>query len=167
MRVERVGEWRWYLHGVEPEEGALDALLAAAGGHVVVQPKVLAPDGSLRWFAGWPDYGDVAAIVAAAPQRVLPLRAASFHGALVREDAAARAGEPLGDDYGLEFTARVLREGSGVLVPAAAVRLTEEPREGFRVAWRTAGSRAAWTRRERFDRRVQALVSLAGRARSS
>jgi hypothetical protein len=153
MRVERVGDWWWCLDRVEPEDGALDALLAAAGDHVVVQPKVLDPDGALRWFAEWPRYGDVDAIVAAAPDRVLPLRAASFHGALVRE-------EPGPDDDGLEFTARLLRHGSGVLVPGATVRLTEEPRERtLREQWRIAGSREAWTPRERFDRRVQALVS--------
>jgi hypothetical protein len=163
MRVERVGDWRWYLHGVEPQAGALDALLAAAEGCDLVQPKVVGADGALRWFAGWPDYGDVQAIVEAAPARVLPLRAASFHGALIRDEAVRRAGEPLGDDFGLEFTARILRAGRGVLVPSATVRLTEEPRETFAIAWRTARSRRAWTPRERFDRRVQALVRFARR----
>jgi hypothetical protein len=115
---------------------------------------VLAPDGSLRWFPEWPRYGDVEAIVAAAPRRVLPLRSASFHGALVR------GAEPAPGDDGVEFTARLLRSGSGVLVPAATVRLVSEPpSRSFRAEWRIAGSREAWTPRERFDRRVQAVVS--------
>ena len=161
MRVERVGDWWWCLDRVEPDEGALDALLAAAGDHAVVQPKVLGPDGELRWFAGWPRYADVDAIAAAAPDRVLPLRCASFHGALMREQPAP------GDDP-VEFTARLLRDGSGVLVPAAVVRLTEEPPpRTLRDDWRAASSRAAWTPRERFDRRVQALVSALAAARSS
>jgi hypothetical protein len=151
MRTERHGEWTWCLDRVEPEPDTLDLLLAAAGDHVVVQPKVLAPDGSLFWFPEWPAYGDVDAIVRAAPGRVLPLRAASFHGALVR-------GQPSGD--GLTFTARLLRHGTGVLVPAAVVRLTEEiPPRSFGESWRIAGDREAWTPRERLDRRVQALVS--------
>jgi GT2 family glycosyltransferase len=164
MRIEAVGEWRWHLLDVEPEPGALDALLAAADGHVLVQPRVLGPDGELRWFPEWPDYGDVDAIVAAAPRRVLPLRAASFHGALIRADALERAGPPLGDRFGVELTARVLRHGPGVLVPSAGARLTREP-EPLSLAdqLRAARSRAAWTPRERFDRHVQALAGVLGR----
>ena len=153
MRVERAGDFWWCLDRVEPEPGALEALLAAAGGHAVVQPKVLGPDGSLRWFPDWPLYADVGAIADAAPRRVLPLRAASFHGALVRSEP------PPGAD-GLEFTARLIRRSSGVLVPAAVVRLTSEPEPpGLRERLRVARSREAWTPRERFDRHVQALAS--------
>ena len=167
--TRRVGEWLWHLRGVEPADDALDVLRAVAGDHVVVQPKVLDPDGSLHWFGGWPRYADVAAIVAAAPDRVLPLRAASFHGALIRADAAESCGPPLPWDHdGTEFTARLLRHGTGVLVPAATVTLTEPVRpHTLRHRLRIASSRDAWTARERFDRRFEALVSALAAARSS
>jgi hypothetical protein len=164
--------WLWLLQDVEPEPGAEDALLEAAARApeaVLLAPRLLEADGSLRFVRSWPDYADPTRIAVDAERCLLPLREASFRGALVRADAADRLGPPpAGDerfDPAPEWTARLLRGAPGYLVPAAAVRLRPGAAElsgadVFRnLSW-TARS-DAWKPRERFDRHVQLLVAAA------
>ena len=151
-------EWLWLCEGVEPEAGAEQTLLDAAREFpdaVLLQPKLLDATGRLVLPPHWPRYGAVREVIDGAEHRVLPLRAAGFHGAMLRRDAV-----PRGVTNAWELTATMLRDSPGYLAPAAVARLTQplrapSPREMVRVA----ASREAWTPRERFDLRVQALAS--------
>ncbi len=164
--------WLWLLEDVEPEPGAEEALRAAverAPDAVLLAPRLLEPDGRLRFERAWPDYADPGRIASDAERRLLPLREAGFRGALVRADAAARLGPPPEGDPAWDpapgWTARLLRDAPGYLVPAAAVRLRPgagQPDAAAAVrnrAW-TARS-AAWTPRERLDRHVQLAFAVA------
>ena len=165
-------EWLWLLEDVEPEAGAQEALLAAAERApeaALLVPRLLDADGD-PWFPrDWIDYADPLRIATDAERRLLPLREASFRGALVRTDAAARLGPPPDGDAGWDpspgWTAALLRDAPGYLVPAAAVRLrpgAAAPDAATAVRNRTWTARsAAWAPRERLDRHVQLAVAVA------
>jgi hypothetical protein len=164
-------DWHWILEDAEPEDGALQALLAVAEelpGAMLLAPRVLDAGGRLRFFREWPRYGDVAAIAAAAEHAALPLRAAGFAGLLLADAAIGRHGLPLAGDAGWradwEYTARILRDDAGYLVPAAAVRLApgaDRPDRATAVRNALWTARApAWTPRERLDRHVQLAVDV-------
>lgn len=164
-------EWVWILEDVTPRAGALAALTDWLDAHPELSPVLLAsrvegPEGELRFFRDWPHYGDIDAVVAAADLRALPLRAAGFHGLLVRTDAVRASGLPLVADDAWradhEFTARLLAGGPGWLVPKSVVRLSpalpdpELSADLRNQLWTARGP--AWSPRERFDRHVQWAV---------
>ncbi len=128
-------EWIWLLDGLAvPGPDALEALLegAARGGGlracVLAGGRILTADGRAHPRAlPWPVLLDKEAVMSAAAQRLVAVRAARHGSLLVRRSAIETEGLPRteyrarGDD--LEWTSRVLRAGPGFLVPGSvAVR---------------------------------------------
>ncbi len=125
-------DWVWLLEGgVAPEPDALRALLDAsprfASPPVLLSSRVLAADGSLDpGSTPVPDARRAERVVAALEQGYVAIRVARPGSLLVQ----ARELERLGlthtgavVDRELEWTARLLRDGTGLLVPASvAVR---------------------------------------------
>lgn len=161
-------EWLWLLDDdTIPDPGALAALLAA--------PSADAKASVARWTDGrlhpmnvpGIERDDVAAVLDAAPDRVLPLRAATFVSLLVHRRAIDRFGLPRADFFlwsdDVEYTARIARGGGRVLlVPASTVEhatarphtaVSEAgPRFFFHVRntlWMLRGD--AWDRREKLS----------------
>lgn len=168
----REHEWLWILERAVPQPGALRALLDWAAEHpsaALLAARLETADGALHFGREWPDYGDIDAVIAGADVRAMPLRAASFHGLLLRTDAVRAHGLPLAGDADWradwEYTGRLLRHVEGWLVPSAVVRLAP----GFTPVDRAAELRnalwvarsSAWGPRERFDRHFQWAVAAA------
>jgi hypothetical protein len=142
-------EWLWLLDGlVVPRPGALAALLdGVARADGLEQPSVLAAvvvdrHGGVDprhpvWYR--PNQIDLAMM--AASRRLLPVRAAAG-SVLVRADAAVAEPPPPRalDPHGvLEWTARILRSGTGYLVPESegeAVAGARDPAADPRTAGR-------------------------------
>lgn len=120
-------DWIWLVDDdtfAEPE--CLAALLAGAQ-RAPRPPSVLASavrwrDGRLHplnrgWFRWWPR----ADVAIAAGAGLVPLRTSTFVSALVAREAVARHGVPPGHYFiwedDVEYTARLLREGAGYMVP--------------------------------------------------
>ncbi len=165
-------DWLWILERAVPQPGALRTLLAWAAEHPDAQllaARVERADGTLHFGREWPDYGDIDAVIAGADVRALPLRAASFHGLLLRSDAVRAHGLPLAGDSDWradwEYTGRLLRSVQGWLVPSAVVRLAagfvgiDRAAELRNALWVARSS--AWGPRERFDRHFQWAVAAA------
>jgi rhamnopyranosyl-N-acetylglucosaminyl-diphospho-decaprenol beta-1,3/1,4-galactofuranosyltransferase len=125
-------EWLWLLDGTAvPEPDALAALLEALEAHdalpepVLLASKVVGPDGSPH-----PAALPVPAVgrdltVAAVRRRLLAIRAARPGSLLVHRGGIERCGPPPGGGDDLVWSARVLRDGFGALVPGSvAVRAT-------------------------------------------
>ncbi|MDQ3647737.1 MAG: hypothetical protein M3433_03990 [Actinomycetota bacterium] len=146
-------EWIWLLDGLAvPGPDALEALLegAARGGSgpracVRAGGRVVTGDGETHPRAlPWPVLLDKEAVLSAAAQRLVAVRAARHGSLLVRRSAIETEGLPRteyrarGDD--LEWTSRVLRAGPGFLVPGSvAVRRRGEadrPGAGAARPWR-------------------------------
>ncbi len=122
--------WVWLMDDdTIPDPGALAALLDAAAempGAAVLASRV-------RWLDGSPHLMNQPGLrrvgpddaVAAAAHGLVPIRSASFVSVLVSGAEIARHGLPhahyfiWADD--LEYTARILRDGRGYLVPASTV----------------------------------------------
>ena len=152
----------WLLDvSAEPEEGALAALRAAGSGPAASVPVDSAGrplDAWIGTFAG----SDLEAILQGAAQCHVPLHFTPLYSLLAPRDLIAAEAPPDPGRYGpfadLEWTARLFRRRSGVLVGASEVRM--RPRrvapaplalarlvrsEGFRLTdglrlWRIAAS---------------------------
>lgn len=140
-------EWIWVLDGhAVPAPDALDRLLAHAEpdglpAPVLLSSRVSLPDGSLHPdVLPWPEIFEKEISTAAVGQRLVSLRAARPGSLLVRAEAVRRHGPPRADfvSHGeiLEWTARILRDDRGYLVPASravrADRETPAPRRELR-----------------------------------
>ena len=125
-------DWLWLLGaGARPRDDALERLLAAvepegaaraallAG--LVVDDRGVPLDDSLQPVPR----GDPAEAIRLLRQRLLPIRSAPFANCLVARDAFDRHGQPdiprFGAHAPLEWSARVLRDEAGYLVPASEV----------------------------------------------
>lgn len=127
-------EWLWLLDGhVVPAPDALERLLTALGAGdgslpapALLASKVVRPSGGLdRDSAPWPPLLDRTLVIAAARQRLVSLRLARWGSLLVHRDAVEEFGPPRADYSAaaadLEWTARILRERPGYLVPGSIV----------------------------------------------
>jgi GT2 family glycosyltransferase len=131
-------EWLWVLDGrAVPQPEALAALLDTAGRDDLPRPgllagKVVLPGGDMHPDAlPWPEIYEKEVSIAACAHRLVSLRAARPGSLLIRRDVVERVGGPRPDfvSHGevLEWTARLLRDESGYLVPASvAVRADRE-----------------------------------------
>jgi hypothetical protein len=132
-------EWLWFLaDGARPRDDALECLLAAIDPEGAAPAAVLAGllvddrgallDDSLQAAPRI----DSAEAVRLVRQRLLPIRSAGFGNCLVARAAFIRHGLPNERKFGPfaaeEWTARVLRDEPGYLVPASAV-VMPAPRE--------------------------------------
>lgn len=130
-------DWLWLLEaGVTPQPQALERLLASLADladlrqPVLLASKVTTPSGQLHPdSAPWIPLLDRASVIAAARCHLASIRLARWGSLLVHRGALALHGLPR-EDYAdgaddLEWTARLLRDGGGYLVPGSvAVRDT-------------------------------------------
>jgi hypothetical protein len=124
-------DWLWvHSPGGRPRDDALPTLLAVAAAldDAPVMLAALVVDASGTPRADRLPAGreaDTAAAIAGVERRVLPMRSAPFAGLLVRADAVHAGGPPDVAAYGphapLVWTARLLADRPGYLVPAAVV----------------------------------------------
>lgn len=132
--LESGAEWLWLLaEGARPRDDALECLTSAS------RPKDAAPAALLAGLlvdeSGRPLEDrvqaapsiDSAEAVRLVRQRLLPIRSAGFANCLVARALFDRHGLPDAGRFGVyaaeEWTARVLREEQGYLVPASVVVL--------------------------------------------
>jgi hypothetical protein len=165
------GELVWLLApGARPRDGALEALLSALEDPrlVLAAGVVVGPDRMLRAeLAGRPEPHDVEALLDAARDRTLPLRACPFANVLVRAEAFARTGLPDPADGAHAdriWTARLLAAERGRLVPASVVELAGRaaPRDA-RSAVRALRA-GAWTRSDAVRALIDGMRRSPGRA---
>jgi rhamnopyranosyl-N-acetylglucosaminyl-diphospho-decaprenol beta-1,3/1,4-galactofuranosyltransferase len=137
---EAGAEWAWLLDDdTIPRPDALARLLACSAG-----PASLPPPSVLASRVVWRDgrahpmnmpivrRRDVPHLVGCAEAGVLPLRSATFVSFLVSRGAVERHGLPLAEYFlwadDIEYSARILREERGYLVPDSVVEhRTEHP----------------------------------------
>jgi GT2 family glycosyltransferase len=121
-------EWVWLMDDdTIPRPGALEALLRPETDAILRASVAVWKDGRLHPMnVPGLERDRIEPLVAAAPERVLPLRTATFVSLLVHREAVKRFGLPearyfiWSDD--IEYTARVTRGGgSAVLVPDSVV----------------------------------------------
>jgi GT2 family glycosyltransferase len=131
-------DWVWLMDDdTIPTPGALDALLGAADTlaepPALLSSKAIWTDGHLHPmnYQGF-ERSRVDAVVAGAERGLMPLRTATFVSLLVNRRTIDRFGLPLkryflwSDD--IEYTARILREAPGYLVPrSTVVHKTQRP----------------------------------------
>ncbi len=128
LAAELADPWIWLLDsGVVPEPRALQSLLDALASldqrPVLLASKILTPDGELDPRATpVPDTHRPDRVLAALDQRCLALRVARSGSLLIH--AQALEGLDIGDsgafvDRDLEWTAKAMQRGTGVLVPAS------------------------------------------------
>lgn len=132
--VRRGHRWLWLMDDdVLPADDALEQLLttrdrlAAVADPVVLASRVEWKDEQLH-PTNLPgiDFRRYYETLESAAERALPLRWSSFVSVMIRTDAIARHGLPLGryfiwfDD--VEYTARILRDEPGFFVPRSVVR---------------------------------------------
>lgn len=138
-------DWLWLVDAdTEPAPTALAALLRlSAGGDglrppVLLAGKVVDPQGALAPTAApWPPLHDRRGAMDAAMRRLALVRMARWGSLLVRTSAIERSGPPRADLPGaddLEWTARLLRDAPGYLVPGSVVRRPAPVRRGVREA---------------------------------
>jgi hypothetical protein len=152
--------WLWLLDGsATPRPGALAALLDAAERLEPVQPavvlasRVVGPDGAVApAHAPLAPQDATALAMRVAGLKVLPVRAVTGASLLVRRDAAAQAGTA--DAY--VWTARLLRDGTGFLVPDS---VADAASRGARPAGVTARLLAGTALRPRERLRLAAEVA--------
>jgi len=136
--------------GVEPAPDAAERMLGAlddlgeAPAPALLAATVLAPGGGLHPAAEpWIPLLDRKVVIAAARKGLTSVRMARWGALLVRAQAVERHGPPRADFAGgaddLEWTARILREGHGYVVPAATA-IDRRPPRG-RITLREAGHR--------------------------
>jgi len=159
--------WYWLLDdGVVPEPAALERLLAAldAIGDLpapgLLASKVVGPDGGLDPHSvPWPPLLDREVTIGAAQRHLVTLRLVRWGSFMVHRDVLERHGPPRADFAGgaddLEWTARVLREGGGYLVPTSVATRRTAPRrsrtDGYaelRDRVRMVGGEDRWTAQE-------------------
>jgi hypothetical protein len=145
MRDRRApGDWLWLVEGdTEPGPGALAALADVAQGRdglpapVLLTSKVLGADGRLDpASAPWPPLHDRGGAMIAAEHRVAAVRLVRWGSVLISAGALARHGPPraalAGAADDLEWTARVLRDAPGYLVPGSVAVRRGPRRAGVR-----------------------------------
>ena len=125
-------EWLWLLaEGANPRDDALERLIAA------IEPEDAAPSTVLAGLVvddrGLPLDGSIQAAprlnsaeaVRLVRQRLLPMRSTGFANCLVAREAFSRHGLPNTRKFGPyapeEWTARVLRNAAGYVVPGSVV----------------------------------------------
>lgn len=132
-------QWLWLIDcGVVPEPSALERLLAPLAAvpelptPVLLAGRVTAPDGRLHPLsAPWPRLTRKDVAVVACEHRLLSIRAARHGSVLVHRRAVERSGLPasryLPGSDDLEWTARILKDAVGYLVPdSVATRRAHE-----------------------------------------
>jgi hypothetical protein len=156
-------DWLWLVRGdTEPAPGALGELADVAAGRdglpepVLLASKVVGAGGRLDpGSTPWPPLYDRTAAMAAAGHRLAAIRIARWGSLLVRADAIRRHGPPragLGAAADLEWTARLLRERPGYVVPGSVAVRAHAPRRSPAELAATARALAtgeAWTPAER------------------
>jgi hypothetical protein len=163
----------WMLDGgAAPRPDALQRLLGALelpaprGPAVLAAGLVVLADGRpvTATLAAGTEH-DTPAVLALAPSRVLPIRRASLACTLVRGGALRRHGAPdtrFGPYAGQEWTARILRDAPGLLVPTAVAELAAAPRvrraPATLRAWARTARTPTWTKGET----ARALAALKG-----
>jgi len=132
-------DWLWLLYDdVLPEPSALERLLQASTAvpdlpaPYLLASKVLTPAGQLHpGHAPFADTKRVPHAVRSVSSGLVPVRSADFASLLVSRAAIRDHGLPIGDyfdgEYDREYTARLLREGIGFVVPASVVRRDAQP----------------------------------------
>ena len=157
-------EWIWFLDAAaQARPDALEHLLTV----VQLEPerrKVLVAAGMIVDQAGRPSTPHLARgaeraterVLALAPRGLIPIRSAPFVHTLVAREAFERHGLPIADTFGpyapVVWTARVLAEGVGYMVPASVATLSAGAGEKQTIrdlgaAWHTART-GTWTRGE-------------------
>lgn len=133
LAVGLAGEatWLWILDGTAvPTPEALDALSRSTDlgsplpPPVLLASKVIEPDGALaERRAPWYRRRATDVAMLAVTRHLLPVRAAQTGSVLVRRSAVAAQGArpALHQAAGLAWTASVLRDGAGYMVPASVV----------------------------------------------
>lgn len=178
-------DWLWLLRDdIVPEPSALEALLDASTAvpdlpaPYLLASKVVTPNGQLDpENAPFPDTKRVPHAVRSVSGGLVPVRTAGFASVLVSRAAVRDHGLPerayFDRGYDREYTARLLREGVGFVVPRSVVRreaeiapatsdATEDLYRDVRNAvFMMRGN--AWMGREK----VQLAIDLAPRARAS
>jgi rhamnopyranosyl-N-acetylglucosaminyl-diphospho-decaprenol beta-1,3/1,4-galactofuranosyltransferase len=125
-------DWLWLMDDdTIPTESALEELLAVDRRDGLRPPSILASkvldaEGNVHPFnRPWPRTGAFAELVDAAASGLLLIRYASFVSLMIRRDAVQRHGLPHAEYFiwndDVEYTARVLRDEPGYLVPASVV----------------------------------------------
>ncbi len=143
----RGADWFWLLDGTAvPQPDALERLLEALGLPDLPEPvllagKIVLPDGALDIEgAPWPRLTNKDVAIAACQHHLVSIRAARYGSMLVSRAALELHGPPR-DDLG--WTAQILREGTGLLVPQS-VAVREAP--VARNPWHDVRLRAAMLR---------------------
>lgn len=171
-------QWIWLVApGVEPAPDALDRLLEAASSPdlpapVLLSSKVVGPHGlPVRAALPIPQVMDPDLATATAARRLLSIRVARWGSLLVRRDAAAAVPAPdssLAPFEDLVWTARLLRDGPGYLVPSSVAVAASDPLGALPAGERNARelrARAAMLRGDALEPREKAwfLFALAER----
>ncbi len=175
-------DWLWLLDDdVVPEPAALASLFEASTAvpelpePYLLASKVLAPDGRLHPdHVPFPDTKRVPHAVRSVSGGLLPLRASSFASVIISRAAVRDHGLPVKSyfdrSYAREYSARLLREGIGFVVPRSVARLERAPgaasrddlyRDVRNTVFMMRGD--AWMGREK----VQLAIDLAPKARAS
>jgi hypothetical protein len=173
----------WFLaSGAHPAEDALERLLAAI--EPAGMPRASIISGMAVDEHGRPrdrelavgGHGDGRVLLEAVGQRLLPLRYATFAHCLVARDAFRRHGLPDTRSFGphapVEWSARLLRQEAGYLVPASTVVLPGPAgATDRRAALRAVGPTlrmtrtGAWTRGESLQALATVAIAAFGRSR--
>src|SRR3954468_2949909 len=130
------GGWVWFLDGTAvPRPDALAALLAAAerlesvSAPAVLASRVVASDGALApAHVPLAPQAQTQVAVRTAALRVLPIRAATGGSLLVRGHALSHVGSR--DGAAMLWTARLLRQEPGFLVPDSVAEASAAPARG-------------------------------------
>jgi rhamnopyranosyl-N-acetylglucosaminyl-diphospho-decaprenol beta-1,3/1,4-galactofuranosyltransferase len=134
-------DWIWLMDDdTIPTASALEALLEAGDRDglrppTVLASKVLDVEGRVHPFnRPWPRTGAFSDLIDAAATGLLMIRYASFVSVLIRRDAVERHGLPHAEYFiwndDLEYTARLLRDEPGYLVPGSIVHHKNEVGSG-------------------------------------
>ena len=130
---EQRAEWIWLMDDDSiPAPTALEQLFAARERFdpeqrpLLLASKVEWTDGSIHYMnSPFPHSADLERLVLAAGKGTLALRAATFVSCLLHRSLVERYALPVADYFiwgdDTEYTARILRENFGVLVPASVV----------------------------------------------
>jgi hypothetical protein len=151
----------WLLRDdAEPQDGALEALLAHSGSPAASLP--VGPDGApvTELLGRYADVG-VTEVLAAAQARRVPLRHTAVVSLLAERELVAGLDPPdvrrLGPYAGHEWTARLFARSAGMLVPASRVRVAPPSDRAPAAALRMAGT-GVWRRGEMLRELYRALA---------
>jgi hypothetical protein len=139
-------DWLWLLAaGARPEERALERLLegvepVGAPPAAIVAGMLVSPAGHpLEHQLPAPRYADDEAVIRLVPQRLLPIRHATFANCLIRRECFIRHGVPDFASFGSQapaaWTSAVLREAPGYFAPLSVAYAPHAPRPLLRRGW--------------------------------